>query len=79
MMSAAEIAKELQELPDSERAEVARHALEVLYPGSSKLIARVMRRLEHPGIPDDFWEAAEEVEDGRALEIHDQHFDNPPV
>ena len=78
-MSAAEIVEELEGLPESERAKVARHALQVLFPGSDKLIGRVMRRLEHPDIPEDFWGAAEEVEDGRALEIHDDHFENPPV
>ena len=78
-MSAAEIVKELEGLPESERAKVARHALQVLFPGSNQLIDRVMRRLQHPDIPEDFWEAAEEVEDGRALEIRDEHFENPPV
>lgn len=78
-MSAAEVVKELETLPEAERANVARCALEILYPGSSNLIGRVMRRLEHPDIPQDFWEAAEEAEDGKAVEMRDEHFDNPPV
>ena len=48
----------------------------MLFPGSNKLIDRVTRRLQHSDIPEDFWEAAEEVEDGRALEIRDEHFES---
>lgn len=78
-MIIVEMVKELEALPEPERADLARRALEILYPGSANLIGRIMRRLEHPLIPEDFWEAAEEVEDGKAIEMHDKHFENPPV
>lgn len=78
-MSAAEIVKELNGLPQSERANVARRVLETLYPGRGKVLDRLMRRLEHPDVPEDFWEAVEQVEDGKAIEMLDEHFEQPPV
>jgi hypothetical protein len=78
-MSAAELVKELGTVPEAQRANVARRVLGTLYPASRHLIERLLRRLEHPDIPTDFWEAAEEVEDGKAIEMHDEHFGNPPV
>ena len=78
-MRAAEIVKELEALPPSERADVARRVLETLYPGRGTAVDRLMRRLEHPDIPEDFWEAVEEVEDGKAIEMHDEHFERPPL
>ena len=78
-MSAAEIVKELNGLPQSERANLVRNVLETLYPGRGKVLDRVMRRLEHPDVPEDFWEAVEQVEDGKAIEMLDEHFAQPPV
>ncbi|MSU61533.1 MAG: hypothetical protein EXS31_03910 [Pedosphaera sp.] len=78
-MSAAEIVKELGALPESEKAGVARSVLETLYPASGQMIERVLRRLEHPDVPGDFWEAVEEVEDGKSTEMRDEHFEKPPV
>jgi len=77
-MSAAEIVKELESLPRPERARVAKRVLETLYPGGQQ-VERLMRRLENPDVPEDFWDAAEDVEDGRVIEMRDEHFDQPPA
>lgn len=79
VMSAAQIIKELEALPEAERSNVARRVLETLYPGRAKVMDRIMRRLEHPDVPEDFWEAVEEVEDDKAIEMRNEHFERPPV
>ena len=71
--------KELEELPEEERAGAVRQVLVALYQKSGNLIDRLLRRLDHPEIPNEFWEAAEELEDGRAIEMRDEHFEQPPV
>ena len=78
-MSAAEIIKELETLPAVERSSVARRVLATLYPGRAQAVDRIMRRLDHPDVPEDFWESVEEAEDGKAMEIRDEHFERPPV
>ena len=35
--------------------------------------------MEHPEVPEDVWESFEEAEDGRGIEMRDEHFANPPV
>jgi hypothetical protein len=79
VLSKAEIIRELEAVPEAERLNVARRVLEALYPGRGKLMDRILRRLEHPDVPDDFWEAVEEVEDGKAIEMRYEHFDRPPA
>ena len=77
-MSAADITKELAVLPRPERLSVARRALETLC-SEEKTVERIMRRIENPDVPEDFWDAAEEVEDGRVIEMRDEHFGRPPA
>jgi len=50
-----------------------------LYPQSGKFIERLLRRVEHPEIPEDVWQGFEECEDGKAIEMKEEHFDQPPV
>lgn len=65
-MSAAEIAKELEALPRPERANVAKRVLASLCP-DSKVVERIMRRIENPDIPEDVWRGIEEAEDGQLI------------
>jgi hypothetical protein len=78
-MSTAEFIEELSTMPDAERQRMLREVLERLYPAETKSIERFMRRIEHPEIPEDVWEGFEEAEDGKGIEIRDEHFENPPV
>jgi hypothetical protein len=68
-MSAQEISKQLEALPESERVEVVKRALAGLCPQSSKAIERLCRRLENPDISEDVWRGIEEAEDGRLIEL----------
>lgn len=78
-MSLAEITKELEHLPAHDRADAVRQLLESLYPGSDKTADRWLRRLENPDVPEDFWDGVEEAEDGKLIEMKDEHFDQPPL
>ena len=78
-MSTTEMVHEIESLPENARSEAIKTLLKSLYPQSSKAIERLLRRIEHPEVPEDFWEGIEEIEDGKALEMKDEHFDTPPL
>ena len=78
-MTANEIMREVAALPPAEKAEVAMSALRQLYPHNEKAVRRALFRLEHPEIPDDFVTGMEELEDGKGIEMSDEHFARPPV
>ena len=78
-MSATQIANELEEMPAEAREQVVRIVLAKLYPQSAKAIERLLRRIEHPEVPEDVWEGFEEAEDGKGIEMRDEHFAQPPA
>ena len=78
-MSTAQLAKELAALPQAERVEVLRAAAHDLDPQSRKAVERLLRRLEHTDVAEDFWEGLEEAEDGHTLAMTDEQFQQPPA
>ena len=78
-MSATQIVTELEEMPAEARGQVVRSVLAKLYPQSAKSIERLWRRIEHPEVPEDVWEGFEEAEDGKGIEMRDEHFAQPPA
>ena len=68
-MSATELVSELKALAEPERTEIIGAVLRNLYPQNGKFIERLLRRLEHPGVPEDVWEGFEDAEDGRFVEM----------
>ena len=78
-MSAAQIVSELEEMPAEARQQVVRSVLAILYPRSTKAIERLLRRIEHPEVPEDVWDGFEEAEDGKGIEMRDEHFVQPPA
>jgi len=78
-MSVMEITQELAALPEAERLKALRTALHRLYPKADTAVDRLLRRLEHPDVPEEFWEGLEQAEDGKAVEMRDEHFERPPV
>ena len=78
-MTATEIIRELAALPSVEKTEVVASALRQLYPNNEKAVQRTLFRLEHPEIPDEFVTGIEELEDGKGIEMKDEHFLRPPV
>jgi hypothetical protein len=78
-MKADILENELKTLPEEERAQIIRRALQELSPTALKDLERQVRRFAHPEVPEDVWIGFEEAEDGRGLEIQDEHFERPPV
>jgi hypothetical protein len=78
-MTASVLEQELKTLPEVERAQIIRAALRELSPTALKALERQLRRLAHPEVPEDVWTGFEEAEEGRGIEIRDEHFDQPPV
>lgn len=78
-MTAAILEHELKALPEAERTRVISEALRELSPTTIKALERRVRRLAHPEVPEDVWIGFEEAEDGRGIEMKDEHFKLPPV
>ena len=43
-----------------------------------KVIERLLRRLEHPEVPEDFWAGLEDIEDGRVADMEVALNERPP-
>jgi hypothetical protein len=78
-MKADILESELKTLPETERARIIQRALRELSAPALKALERQLRRFAHPEVPEDVWMGFEEAEDGRGIEIRDEHFDHPPV
>ena len=78
-MTASMLEHELKTLSEAERAQVIRATMQELSPAALKALERQLRRLAHPEVPEDVWIGFEEAEEGRGIEIRDEHFDLPPA
>lgn len=76
-MSAAEIVKELETLPRTERADIAKRILQGLCR-NDKVVTRIMQRIENPDIPEDVWRGIEDAEDGRTVDMEAALHERPP-
>jgi hypothetical protein len=76
-VSTAEIVKELEMLPRTERANVAKKILQSLCR-SDKVVTRIMQRIENPDIPEDVWRGIEDTEDGRIVDMETALHEKPP-
>jgi hypothetical protein len=76
-VSTAEIVKELEMLPRTERANVAKKILQSLCR-SDKVVTRIMQRIENPDIPEDVWRGIEDAEDGRIVDMETALRERPP-
>jgi hypothetical protein len=70
---------ELKTLPEEERARIIHGALQELSRPTLRVLERQLRRCAHPEVPEDVWIGFEEAEDGRGIEVRDDHFEHPPV
>jgi hypothetical protein len=78
-MTADILENELKTLPEAERTRIIRGALQELSPSALKALERQLRRFAHPEVPEDVWTGFEEAEDGRGIEVRDEHFEHPPI
>jgi hypothetical protein len=78
-MTATVLAQELREVPAPERGELIGAALQAIYPEGGRTLARLVRRLENPDIPEDVWRGIEDAEDGRLVDMETALSDAPPL
>jgi hypothetical protein len=77
-MTAAEILQGFNSLATSERTRVVEEALRQLTVEERKPIERLIRRLQHPDVPESFWEGVEDHEDGRSVDMEIALKETPP-
>lgn len=74
-MTADILEHELKTLLETERARIIHSALRELSPSALKALERQLRRFTHPEVPEDVWVGFEEAEEGRGIEVRDEHFE----
>ena len=62
-MTAKAIIEEFKTLPAEERSKVQ----------------KFFHELEASEIPDSFWRGLQEADEGKTMELREEHFDNPPA
>jgi len=77
-MTAAQVIEEVRRLAPRERAEVVTATLSQLEPEARRIIERLLRRLQHPEIPESFWDGVEDHEDGRVVDMEAALHEIPP-
>lgn len=77
-MTAAQLLKELNTLPRPEQAQVVEQTLRQLTPEERKPIERLIRRLQHPEVPESFWQGVEDHEDDRTVDMETALRETPP-
>lgn len=77
-MSTEQLLQELESLPGPERLRISKRVLEGVCPEKSKLIERLIRRIENPDIPEDVWLGIEDAEDRRLVDMETALSEKPP-
>jgi hypothetical protein len=77
-MTAVELIKEMKALPAQERAQVVKQAIQELAADERKSIERLLRRLQHPDVPEAFWQGVEDHEEGRTVDLETALRETPP-
>jgi hypothetical protein len=77
-MTAAQVLEEMKSLPSAERARVVQETLRNLKPEQRRNIERFLRRLQHPEVPETFWQGVEDHEDGKTVDMETALREAPP-
>ena len=78
-MTAVQVIAQIKALPAADRAQVVEEAIRHLTPEERKPIERLLRRLQHPDVPEGFWQGVEDHEDGRTVEMEAALREAPPA
>jgi alkylated DNA nucleotide flippase Atl1 len=70
--------EELNSLPRAEQARVVEKTLRQLTAEERKPIERLLRRLQHPEVPESFWQGVEDHEEGRTVDMETALRETPP-
>jgi hypothetical protein len=77
-LTAAQVLEEMKSLPSAERARVVQETLRNLKPEQRRNIERFLRRLQHPEVPETFWQGVEDHEDGKTVDMETALREAPP-
>jgi len=78
IVTADQLIEEFKTLPSSERVRVAEKTVRELPAEDRKSIERLLRRLQHPDVPEDFWRGVEDHEDDRTVDMETALHETPP-
>jgi len=78
-MTATEVVAELKALSSPERVRVLEETIRHLEPEERRSLERLLRRLQHPDVPESFWQGVEDHEDGRVVEMETALRETPPA
>jgi hypothetical protein len=68
-MTAVQLIEQMKALPVRERSRVMEQTIREFTSEERKPIERLLRRLQHPDVPEDFWQGVEDHEDDRTVDI----------
>jgi len=77
-MTEAQLLEALSTLPRPERAHILEETLRRLTRDERKPIERLIRRLQHPDVPEFFWQGVEDHEDDRTVDMETALREPPP-
>jgi hypothetical protein len=77
-MTASEMVLEIKRLSPRDRTQVMQETLRHLSQEERKPIERLLRRLQHPEVPESFWTGVEDHEDGRTVDMENALRETPP-
>ena len=77
-MTTAKIIEEIKGLSAKDRTFVVEEAIRHSTPETRKSIERLLRRLQHPEVPESFWQGVEDHEDDRTVEMDTALRETPP-
>lgn len=77
-MTAARLIEEMISLPVRERAYVVEATIRESTTAERKSLERFLRRLQHPDVPEAFWQGVEDHEDDRTVDMETALHDRPP-
>ena len=77
-MTTDQLLEQIKTLPAQERSHVVEEAIRQLTAEERKSIERLLRRLQHPDVPESFWAGVEDHEDGRTVDMETALHETPP-
>ena len=78
-MTTAELIEEIKALSAKDRTLVVEEVIRHATPEARKSIERLLRRLQHPDVPESFWQGVKDHEDGRTVDMETALRETPPA
>jgi len=78
-VTTAKLIEEIRALSAKDRTLVVEEVIRHSTQEARKSIERLLRRLQHPEVPESFWQGVEDHEDGRAVDMETALRETPPA